>query len=79
MVHIHHVTATTVGLEVPEWENRVVHADILMRPRGDDVAARALEATASTISEWLGVPLENVWVRLAELPSGFVFAGGQLI
>jgi hypothetical protein len=73
------VTAITVGLKVPEWENRIVYADILMRPRGGDVAAQALEAAASTISEWLGVPLENVWVRLAELPSGSVFAGGRLI
>jgi phenylpyruvate tautomerase PptA (4-oxalocrotonate tautomerase family) len=73
------VTAATVGPTVPRSEDRIVYADLLMRPRGSETAARALEATASTISRSLGVPLENVWVRLAELTSGSVFGGGELM
>ena len=71
--------AATVGPAVPRREDRIVYADLLMRPRGSDTAARALEATASTISRALEIPLENVWVRLSELTSGSIFAGGELM
>jgi phenylpyruvate tautomerase PptA (4-oxalocrotonate tautomerase family) len=72
-------TAATVGPAVPRREDRIVYADLLMRPRGSDIAARALEATASTISRSLEVPLENVWVRLSELTPDSIFAGGKLM
>ena len=73
------VETETIGLKWPEWNDRILYLDLLMKDRGQDVGEQALEAAARAAADAFEVRLENVWSRLIELGSRKVFAGGRFV
>lgn len=69
----------SVGTKPVDEDGSIAYVDVLMRPRDKTTTVRALEASGRTTARHLGIPVEDVWVRLSPMQSGEVFAGGQVL
>ena len=73
------LSALTIGTNKAAAGHEIVFVDIEMRSRGEEVAAEVLRRTGARTAERFGVPVEDVWVRLYEVPPGSVMTGGEIV
>ncbi|MCB9762881.1 MAG: hypothetical protein H6739_23980 [Alphaproteobacteria bacterium] len=56
----------------------VAFVELLLRDRGPERVARAMEAVAEATAAALGLPLTEVWLTTRFVASGGLFAGGAV-
>ncbi|MGH2805874.1 MAG: hypothetical protein ACRDKT_01235 [Actinomycetota bacterium] len=73
------LSTLTIGTNRAAAGHEIVFVDVEMRSRGVEVAGEVLRRTAIRAAEGFGVPVEDVWVRLYEVPPGSVITGGEIV
>jgi hypothetical protein len=73
------ISHMTLGITPVDQNGSLAYVDVLMRPRDSTTTMRALEAAGRTTARHLRITVEDVWVRLAPVRSGEVFAGGRVL
>ena len=71
------LAAVTIGARPVEQASGIVFVELVMRSRGVEPDAAALEAAARATASSFRIPLEDAWARLSLVEPGTVFAGGS--